>query len=92
MKKYVVKGKGDNCGLNYDNYDEAIEILNKILRNEANHLYNRNKNHVFLLGEVKNINDNEDDYEEENLNIIISLSVREYREMSDNEKKEKGLY
>lgn len=73
----------------FETLEEARNDLNKILHDEANHNYFANSKNVYTIYEV-NINDNKD-YEDEYIKTIISLSVKEYDEMSFDEKKEKGL-
>lgn len=72
-------------------YDEAITTLTKILHDEANYNYIANKNNTYSICEVKIINGDEDDYEEEYLDTLINISVKTYRDMSLEEKEKIGL-
>lgn len=92
MKKiYRVEQENNYNGGLFDseNYDEAVKMLTKTLRNEANYQYNINKENIYSICEINIVN--EDEYEEEYFDTLISLSVRDYKNMSLEEKDKIGL-
>lgn len=94
MKKiYRVEQENNFNGgiLDSQKYDEAINMLTKILCDEANYQYNINKDNTYSICEINIINEDEDEYEEEYFDTLISLSVRDYKNMSLEEKDKIGL-
>lgn len=92
MKKiYRVEGENNYSGpiLDTENYNDAIEMIEQILHDESNYHYECNKDNRYLLCEVSVINESEDEYEEEYVDTLLSVSVREYLNMSYEDKKEK---
>lgn len=94
MKKiYRVEQENNfNGGIfDFTNCDEAVRTLTKILHDEANYHYNINKDNTYSICEVNVINEDEYEYEEEYFDTLISISVKDYRDMSADEKEKIGL-
>lgn len=71
----------------FNTYSEALDNINKKLNEESNNINDVNKNYTFTLEEVI-INERN----EEKLNkILIMLSVKEYKEMTLEDKQKMGL-
>lgn len=87
----VEKENSFNGGLDFNTYDEALNNINKQLHDEANYNYNANCKHVYSLCEVNVLNDNDDDYEEEYFDTLLSMSVAEYKGMTLEEKHKNNL-
>ncbi|HAB67240.1 MAG TPA: hypothetical protein DCE23_07725, partial [Firmicutes bacterium] len=77
MKKiYRIEKDNDfNGGIDFNTYEEALENITKQLHDEANYMYNINKDNIYSLCEINVINENEDNYEEEYFDTLISISV-----------------
>ncbi len=70
----------------FNTYNEAIDYINRRLDDEVNNINDNNKNYTFVLEEIIMNND-----EEKPSTILIMLSVKEYQEMTLEEKQKMGL-
>jgi len=91
MKKiYRVEQENNfNGGLDFNTYEEAVKNITSQLYNEANYMYKVNKDNIYSLCEINVIN--EDNYEEEYFDTLISISVKDYKDMNLEEKNKIGL-
>ena len=80
MKKYY---EIENLEGTYESLEEAKEMLEKVLHDEANYNYSINKNNSYSLLEV---NYNESTEEKEYYEILSNISVAEYKNMNLEEK------
>lgn len=97
MKKiYRIEQEGTFDGEieDFEIYEDALSLLTKILHDNANYNYSSNRKNVFCICEVNRtyLEDNdEDEYEDEYFDTLISLSVEEYYNMNNDERTALGL-